>query len=241
VSDPLSHAGIFVVNVRGSSDLFLVEEGKDIVKLKTAGAVGVVSSFARAERSSYVGALGENQTLRVYRVEASTLVSVGDFVDVVPRAELPRLAPSTRGEGLALWVRAGNYYLYPLDPRTGVLDAPVEIPADALGVMPRPCSADEGGYVVGGGAANETGSAAGALSLAPRIDLYGASFQAGNGIEVRLIVSASDVCVDGLAAPVGGTAARTRPPPERKPSPGVRLVVTDPRPGGSRSAFHCWD
>jgi hypothetical protein len=230
VSDPLSHAGIFVVNVRGSSDLFLVDEGKDIVKLKTAGAVGVVSSFARAGRSSYVGALGENQTLRVYRVEASNLAHVGDFVDVVPRADLPRLAPSTRGEGLGLWVRAGNYYLYPLDPRTGVLDAPIEIPADALGVMPRPCSGDEDGYVVGD-----------ALSLAPRIDLYGASFQAGNGIEVRLIVSASDVCVDGVAAPVGGTAARTRPPPERKPSPGVPLVVTDPRSGGSRRSFHCWD
>ncbi|HEX6765666.1 MAG TPA: hypothetical protein VF103_09320, partial [Polyangiaceae bacterium] len=108
VFDPLAHAGLFVANVRGTSDLFLVEEGKDIVKLKTSGATGVVSSFARAGRSSYVGALGENQTLRVYRVEASALSLVGDYADVVPRADLPRLAPSKRSEGLALWVRAGN-------------------------------------------------------------------------------------------------------------------------------------
>jgi hypothetical protein len=230
VFDPLAHAGLFVANVRGTSDLFLVEEGKDIVKLKTSGATGVVSSFARAGRSSYVGALGENQTLRVYRVEASALSLVGDYADVVPRADLPRLAPSKRSEGLALWVRAGNYYLYPLDPRTGALDAPIEIPADALGTMPRPCNADEDGYVIGD-----------ALSLAPRIDLAGAPFQVGNGIEVRLIASASDVCVDGISAPVGGAAVRSRPPPERKTTPGASLVVNDPRPGGARRAFRCWD
>jgi hypothetical protein len=230
VFDPLAHAGLFVANVRGSSDLFLLEEGKGVVKLKTSGATGVVSSFARAGRSSYVGALGENQTLHVYRVEVSTLSLLDDYVDVVPRADLPRLAPSTRGEGLGLWVRAGNYYLYPLDPRTGALDAPIEIPADALGTMPRPCNDDEDGYVIGD-----------ALSLAPRIDLSGAPFQVGNGIEVRLVVSATDVCVDGIAAPAGGPATRSRPPPERKTSPGVPLVVSDPRPGGARRAFRCWD
>jgi hypothetical protein len=230
VFDPRAHAGLFVANVRGSSDLFLVEEGKDVVKLKTVGATGVVSSFARAGRSSYVGALGENQTLRVYRLEASTLSLIGEYPDLVPRADMPRLAPSTSGEGLGLWLRAGNYYLYPLDPKTGALDAPIEITADALGAMPRPCNDDEDGYIVGD-----------ALSLAPRIDLYGAPFQAGNGIEVRLIVSASDVCVDGVTAPVGGNATRTRPPPERKASPGVPLVVSDPRPGGARRAFRCWD
>lgn len=230
VFDPRAHAGLFVANVRGSSDLFLVEEGKDVVKLKTVGATGVVSSFARAGRSSYVAALGENQTLRVYRVEASTLTLIGEYPDLVPRADLPRLAPSTSGEGLGLWLRAGSFYLYPLDPKTGALDAPIEITADALGAMPRPCNDDEDGYVVGD-----------ALTLAPRIDLYGVPFQAGNGIEVRLVASASDVCVDGVTAPTGGTATRTRPPPERKASPGVPLVVTDPRPGGARRAFRCWD
>jgi hypothetical protein len=232
VFDPRAHAGLFIVNVRGTSELFLVEEGKDVVKLKTSGAIGVVSSFARAGRNSYVGTLGEAQVLRVFRVEASTLVPVGDYADVVARADLPRLSPSARGDGLALWVRAGNFYLYPLDPRTGELDAPIEVPADALGAMPRPCSADEDGYVIGD-----------ALSLAPRIDLYGTRFQVGNGIEVRLIASASGVCVDGVAAPMGGANVGPRPPPERTPSRagGVPLVVTDPRPGGSRRAFRCWD
>lgn len=230
VFDPLAHAGIFVVNVRGASELFLVEEGKDIVKLKTSGATGAIASFARAGRNSYVTAIGENQTLRIYRVEASTLVLLGDYADVVPRAESPRLTPSTRGDGLGLWVKAGNYYLYPLDPRTGVLDAPLEITADKLGAMPRACTADEDGYVVGE-----------ALSLIPRIDLHGAPVSVGNAIEVRLIVSASDVCTDSISAPAGGTAARSQPSPERKTSPGVPLVVTDPRPGGTRRGFRCWD
>ena len=230
VFDPRARAGLFVANVRGSSDLFMIEEGKDIVRLKTTGATGVVSTFARAGRSSYVGALGEGQTLRIYRVEAGSLVLVGEYPDAVPRSDLPRLAPATRGDGLGLWVRAGNYYLYPLDPRTGELDAPIEIPADSLAAMPRPCNDDEDGYFVGD-----------ALSLAPRIDLYGTQFQAGNGIEVRLVVSASDVCVDGVVAPIGGTSVASRQPPERKASSGVPLVVGDPRPGGSRRAFRCWD
>jgi hypothetical protein len=177
-----------------------------------------------------VGAIGENQSLKVYRVEASTLSLIGEYQDLVPRADPPRLAPSTSGEGLGLWVRSGNFYLYPLDPRSGELDAPIEITADALGAMPRPCSDDEDGYVVGD-----------ALSVPPRIDLYGVPFQAGNGIEVRLVVSQRDICVDGVSAPIGGSAVRTRPPPDRKPSPGVPLVVTDPRPGGTRRAFRCWD
>jgi hypothetical protein len=230
VFDPHTRAGLFIANARGTSDLFLIEEGKDIVRLKTSGATGVVSTFARAGRNSYVGALGEGQTLRVYRAEAGTLALVGEYPDVVPRADLPRLVPSTRGDGLGLWVRAGNYYLYPLDPRTGELDAPIEIPADALGAMPRACNADEDGYWVGD-----------ALSLAPRIDLYGTKFQVGNGIEVRLVVSASDVCVDGVVAPIGAAVAGTRPSPERKASPGAPLVVADPRPGGARRAFRCWD
>ncbi len=230
VFDPVAHAGLFIANARGSSDLFLVEEGKDVVKLKTSGAVGAVSGFARAGRSSYVGAIGENQTLRIYRVDASTLSLVGDYQDLVPRNEPPRLAPSTSGEGLGLWVQAGNFYLYPLDPRTGALDAPIEITAEALGAMPRPCNDDEDGYVVGD-----------ALTVPPRIDLYGVPFQAGNDIEVRLVVSQRDICVDGVSAPMGGSATRTRPPPEKKTSPGAPLVVTDPRPGGSRRAFRCWD
>jgi hypothetical protein len=200
------------------------------VKLKTSGATGVVSSFARAGRNSYVAALGEGQTLRVFRIDGASLTSIGEYTDVVPRADLPRLVPSTRSEGVGLWVRAGNYFLYPLDPRTGELDAPIEIPADALGTMPRACADDEDGYAVGD-----------ALSLAPRIDLYGTQFQAGNGIEVRLVVSGHEMCVDGIAAPVGGVSSGPRPAPERKPAPGVRLIVTDPRPGGSRRPFQCWD
>jgi hypothetical protein len=236
LSDPVAHAGLFIVNSRGQSEVFLAEEGRDPLKLRTQGALGVISSFARAGRSSYVGALGEGPTLRVYRVEGTALAPLGEYLDVVPRTELARLAPSTRGDGLALWVRSGNYFLYPLDPKTGTLDEPIEITADALGSMPRPCNPDEDGYVVGDALSTLAG-----LGAAPRIDLYDAPVQVGNGIEVRLIVSGSDFCTDGVAAPVGGTGTRAKPSPEKKTTPGVSLVLNDPRPGGTRRLFRCWD
>jgi hypothetical protein len=236
LSDPVAHAGLFIVNARGQSEVFLAEEGRDPLKLRTQGALGMISSFARAGRSSYVGALGEGPTLRVYRVEGTALTPLGEYLDVVPRTELARLAPSTRGDGLALWVRSGNYFLYPLDPKTGALDEPIEITADALGSMPRPCNPDEDGYVVGDALSTLPG-----LGAAPRIDLYDASVQVGNSVEVRLIVSGSDFCTDGVAAPVGGTGARTKPSPEKKTTPGVPLVLNDPRPGGTRRLFRCWD
>jgi hypothetical protein len=195
LSDPLRHVALLMVTLRGSMDLFLLEEGRAIVRLNTSGALGVVTGFAMAKNRVYVGALSENRSFRVYRVEASGLKLVDELPDVAARPEAPTLAPSLHGDALGLWVHSVHHYLYPFDPNRGALDSPIVVRANDLSRMPEPCNSGEDGYVVGD-----------ALSLEPSFDLTGkggAGFRVGNGAEVRLVVSQSRVCVDGIAAQGG--------------------------------------
>jgi len=204
-ADPVRHAALLVVTLRNAVDLFLLEEGRAIVRLETSGTPGVVTGFAMAGSRIYVGALGENRAFRLYSVEASGLNLLVELPDVTARAEPPALAPSLHGDGLALWVHSVHHYLYPFDPSRATLDRPIVVRADALSRMPEPCSSGEDGYMVGD-----------ALSLEPGLELGSDLAHAANGGEARLVVSASRVCTDGLAAPaaqvVDGTAGEI---PER--------------------------
>jgi len=190
-ADPVRHAALLVVTLRSSMDLFLLEEGRAIVRLATSGAPGVITGFAMAGSRIYVGALGENRAFRIYGVEASGLNLMAELPDVTARAEPPVLAPSLHGDGIALWVHSVHHYLYPFDPSRAALDPPIVVRADALSRMPEPCSSGEDGYMVGD-----------ALSLEPSFDFGDESVaRAANGGEARLVVSASRVCAEGLAAP----------------------------------------
>jgi hypothetical protein len=193
LSDPLRHVALLVVTLRGSQDLFLLEEGRAITKLSSAGSLGIISGFAMAGSRAYVGALAESRAFRIYRVEAGGLSLVTELPDITSRADPPLLAPALHGDALGLWVHSTHHFLYPLDPSGGRVDAPIVVRASALSRMPSGCSASEDGYVVGD-----------ALSLEPSFDLSGDA-RVANGSEVRLVVSPNRVCVDGLAAPLATT------------------------------------
>jgi hypothetical protein len=211
----------------------------------------------------YVGTLGEARSFRVFRANQGSLEFVADFPNAITRSEPPKLAPATHGDGLGLWVHDADHYLYPLDPASGRLDAPLVTRAGDLSSMPEACNPEEDGYVI-----------ADALSLEPNIELLepGKDAAVGNGIEVRVIASPGRLCVDGLAAPLGSSAvaeaeslskgrgeggrglvARAARPgqPSRKTTPegegpkpqasgvGVGLVLN--MPNGARQGFRCRD
>jgi hypothetical protein len=264
VTDPIKHAGVLLTSTKGVLELYAVQEGRPITRLRTTGPIGVVTSVALAGGRLFVSALGESRSFRLFRVEAGVLELVGDFPDIGSHAEAPTLAPATRGEGVGVWLHEADYFLYPFDPATRRFDPPFVTRARELAQMPRSCTTGEDGYAVGD-----------ALSLEPNVDLQGKSDGAttGNGIEVRLIVGPSQVCVEGLAAPLGsspgerenprggaglrppgprapGVGARLpsrvptgEPPPhgvsERDSDPGVELAVD--APDGSRRGFRCRD
>jgi hypothetical protein len=260
VVDPVKHAALLIVSLRGGLELYLLEEGRAISRVKTQGTVGVISSVALAGGRFYVGAVGEGRSLRVHRVERGELELIGEFPDVAPRVDAPVLAPATQGEGLGVWLHDADYYLFPFDPEARRFDAPLVARAGDLAKMPAPCSTGEDGYVVGD-----------ALSLEPNVDLGGDPAATGNGIEVRLVVSPNRLCVDALSAPLGSRSegrerlGRALTNERRAPAvSGVRTPSSEPRgdtppgsvsardtgpgaplilaaPDGSRRAFRCVD
>jgi hypothetical protein len=263
LTDPIRHAGLLLISLRGAVELYLLEEGSRIARVKTQGQIGVIASVALAGGRFYVAALGEGHALRLYRVEQGELELLGEFPDIVGRSEAPTLAPAARGEGIGVWVHDVDYYLFPFDGGQKRFDAPIVARASELASMPASCSTGEDGYVVGD-----------ALSLEPNVDLVDSTVTTGNGVEVRLIVAPSHVCADALSAPLG-SRAEGRPrvtrvpvegaPPTRGVVPGVRTpsaelsgndggslgvsgrdrgpgapLVLD-APDGSRKGFRCQD
>jgi hypothetical protein len=263
VTDPVKHAGLVLVSTKGTVEIYTLEEGRALSRLKVPAPIGVVTGVAVAGNRLYVGALGEARSFRVFRANQGSLELVADLPNAITRSEPPKLAPATRGDGLGLWVHDADHYLYPLDPASGRLDAPLVTRAGELSSMPEPCNPEEDGYVI-----------ADALSLEPNIELLDPAKDAsvGNGIEVRVIASPGRLCVDGLAAPLGTSAVadseplakgfggglglsgiRSARPGQRsrrstpqgegaKPQPagvGAQLVLN--MPNGARRGFQCRD
>ena len=259
VTDPSKHAGLLLVSSKGALDLYLLQENRPITRVKTNGAVGIITSVALAGSRFFVSAVGENRALRLYRVEAGVLELLGEFPDINARSEPPTLAPATQGDGIGVWVHDADFYLFPFDQAARRFEPPIVTRARDMASMPGACTTGEDGYVVGD-----------ALSLEPNVDLQGITDGAstGNGIEVRLIVGPSRRCTDAVTAPLGsrsreahpaglslgrarpGTGVRTPSAKsaeespvhgvsERDESPGVELVLA--APDGSRRGFRCRD
>jgi hypothetical protein len=230
LADPLRHVALLVVTLRGAQDLFLLEEGRTIAKLSTAGSLGVVTGFAMAGSRAYVGALAESRAFRVYRVEAGGLLLVAELPDITTRTDPPALAPALHGDALGLWVHSTHHFLYPFDPARGRVDAPIVVRACTLSRMPTACSTSEDGYVVGD-----------ALSLEPSFD-FSDRARIGNGAEVRLVVSSSRFCVDGIAAPLAalpppGDRASARDTEQERPRrPGDASQTSSASGGGNGEA-----
>ncbi|HSU40368.1 MAG TPA: hypothetical protein VLJ38_12400, partial [Polyangiaceae bacterium] len=266
VTDPLRHAGLLLVSIRGMVEIYLLEEGSRIARVKTAGTTGVIASAAFAGGRFYVAALGEARALRLYRVEQGELELLGEFPEVAGHSEPPALAPAARGESFGVWLHDADYYLFPFDLSNRRFDAPIVERASDVSAMPAPCTTGEDGYVVSD-----------ALALEPNVDLNSPSVATGNGIEARVIVSPSRICMDVLAAPLGApgderarahrksahkdraaadSAGLVRAPsalprgddamdvsvrgiPARDAGPGAPLVLD--APDGSRKAYRCRD
>lgn len=225
LTDPVKHAGLVLVSSKGTVELYTLEEGRALSRLKTPAPIGVITGVAVAGNRLYVGALGEARSFRLFRANQGTLELVADFPNAITRSEPPILAPATRGEGIGLWVQDNDYYLYPLDPVSGRLDTPMVTRAGDASSMPEPCNPEEDGYVV-----------ADAISLEPNVELLETREAAGNGIEVRVIASPGRLCVDGIAAPLGSSSLSEGEPQSKDwVEGGLGLASMKPLATGQRS------
>jgi hypothetical protein len=130
-----------------------------------------------------------------------------------------------------VWVRAGGWYVYPVDVRNGALGAPLEIRPAELARTPKTCDADADGWLI-----KTMPSETSRDLLEPTVDAGDTRLR---NLEARLVVSASGICLDGLAAQVergASVAKKVTFPADRLSTP---LVASERRVGGQRWGFRC--
>jgi hypothetical protein len=234
--DPSGRAGVLSVAVRGSTDLFAIEENRAPVRLINAGrqGVGSVTSVVRLGATFYVAAQDEPRSTRVFALEGGEARLLGQYADLPQgRGVAPTLVRSVRGDALGIWTRAAGWFVFPLDLRTGAVTSAIEITPPELAKLPRVCAPDEQGYLLEG-----------PVGIEPYVDFAeGAERVSAHGYQGRFVVSDQGVCVGALAAQSDASIAHAAPAraERRAPAVSVPLVVSDRSERGRRWTFRCTD
>jgi hypothetical protein len=230
--DAAGRSGLLTLSSRGKNDLYLVEDGRAIVPVRTVGSIGAVVSVVRLDSGYFVAAATDNRTLRVYRVEGGRLERFAELSDNNGFVVAPELVTSRRRNALGVWTRSSSWYVHRIDLETREVDAPLEITPADLSRLPRPCNGDEDGWLLDG-----------SLGIEPYVEFPNVkNTVTTRNLEARLVASSGEICAEGLAAQAdeplrrpAGPAARTNP--DKEP---VSLVLSDRHEEGRRWGFKCY-
>jgi hypothetical protein len=235
VLDPLARAGALAINSRGTLELFLLEEERGIVPVRDAGRHGFfsLSGVVKLGTTWYVGAEAGSQTFRILRIEGGRASVLSEY----PLYQLGRsglrasVVRSSSGNRLGVWVRGGGWYVVPVNTATGALGAPLELGPPDLARTPRACSADAEGWLL-----KTSPSETSRDLLEPNIDAGDARVR---NLEARLIVSASGVCLDALAAQAERSRVMAKKVTLSADRLSTPLIASERRAGGQRWGFRC--
>jgi len=225
-------AGALVVSSRGLLDLLLFEEGRAVTRVPNVGRVGLgqLSSVAKVGDSWYAASFSENRALMLSKVAAGHVDRLAQYPDSSRESQTATLVRGVHDEALGIWVIAVGWYLFPIDPATGAVKAPLVASAAELAKAPPLCEPDADGFLL-------TGSP----SLEPTLRFARPFEIAARRVEAQLIWSARGLCLRGLAAETETAVGRAAPVarPSSKPSEGVPLTLAERRPDGRRWGFVC--
>jgi hypothetical protein len=234
--DPSGRAGVLSVSVRGSTELFAVEENRAPVRLLNAArqGVGTVTSAVRLGATFYVATQEEQRNIRIFALESGEARLVGQYADLAQgRGVSPVLVRSVRGDALGIWTRGAGWFVFPVELRTGAVSGVIELTPQTLGRMPRVCAPDEDGYLLEG-----------PIGIEPYVDFVdGAERVSAHGYEGRFVVSDHGVCLSALAAQSDAAIARAPAVGNEKRAAraSAPLVVSDRSDRGRRWSFRCTD
>ncbi len=247
VLEPSAHAGLLLINARGTLELFVFEEGRTITRIDDVASSGLtqLAGAVRLGSSWYLGVHQSNeQTFRVFRVEGNHLALFGEYPDRLepqPRTTVSLLlVRSQRGDALGIWANARKFrgaatswYVYPIELDTRHAGEPLELSPKAI-ASARACGSDDDGWLLDG-----------VPAIAPYFDFARDSDDIHVGrVGARMLASARGLCIDSLSADtatntaaLGGNAASLASWARGRPT--IPLVISARPPDGHRWGFRC--
>jgi hypothetical protein len=121
--------------------------------------------------------------------------------------------------------------VFPVDRERGTAGAPLEITPATLSRVPRACDADAEGWLL-----KTQPSDTGRDLLEPALDLGATRLR---NVEVRLLASTLDLCVDTLAAQTESVNGGARKAAAAGAKFSIPLIVTERSAGGRRWSYRC--
>jgi hypothetical protein len=224
--EPGGRAALLTITSRGKYELYLLEEGRAIVPLRTPGAIGSPNAWVKVGTSYYLGTTTDSRSFRVYRASDGALELFAEYPDLQGVFLSPTLVRDSRGEALAVLAKAASTFIHPIDLTTGRVGAPLELPASKLASMPRACTGTEEGWLI-----------TGPVGPDPFIDFPRQEGRVSmRAFEARLIAG-EDLCAESLSVQ-GDLPSALRPVAGGK-AEGVPMVLSDRGERGRRVGYRC--
>jgi hypothetical protein len=233
--DPKERGGVLRITTTGTTELHFIEEGQATLSVGNT-AFGSISGVVKLQKAWYFGTQDGNR-FRIHRLRNG---EIEEFADLpIGDSVAPMLTRNT-GEtalGLVLRAPAGTWHIYPISD-DGKAEEPIVFARERLNEEWERCTDDELGFYV-----------VAALPLSRFTPNDGAdilTFEAvppewkAEAVTARTIVSASNQCVEALAARLASNQDRLVSPARRlPPTPGaIPLTLTD-RLNDVRHGFQC--
>ncbi|HET7541071.1 MAG TPA: hypothetical protein VFK05_14410 [Polyangiaceae bacterium] len=232
VTDATQRAAAVLASSRGLVDLLLFEEGKTVARIANAGRLGfnfgMLNSVAKLTDAWYLASFNENHSLVLAKISGGRTERVAEYPDPGHDLASATLVHGVRGEELGIWVMGRGWYLYPIDPVSHALQAPLFVSPAELAQMPPPCAGDTDGYLL-----------VGAPSLEPNLRLPGGDGIAARRVEAQFIWSARGLCTRALAAESDGPHSGVAGTALAASAARVPLTLSDRRATGRRWGYVC--
>jgi hypothetical protein len=225
-------SGAVVVSSRGLVDLLLFEEGRSVTRIPNVArlGMGMLTSVTKLGDAWYAASFNENHAFTLSRIASSHIDRLAEYPDFTRDQSRALLVRGVHGDALGIWVIARGWYLFPVDPESGVAGAPLYESPTQLATMPPPCTADADGFLLSG-----------SPTLEPNLGFSQLAELSARHVEGQFIWSARGLCTRALSAETESmpkhtlSAARA----ETKLGSKVPLALIERRPQGRRWGFLC--
>lgn len=206
VMDPMNDAGILWVRTTSLSLMAVAEKDRPVVVVRNSDEFQIdrPAGAVKALGKWYLGATPGVRPLQVLALDGANLSLVGTYPRYGDDAFV-RVVRTARGDAVGIWVigrgqlgtRGGGdtWFIHPIDSTTGAAGEPLTVAAEVLARPPRPCEAQEDGWVL----IHEVSPSIGKVEFVESSE----SPSAGR-LEARLVAGPNGLCIDSFAAQVDG-------------------------------------